>query len=120
MYNDSETCQCIKPGCVVLKRYWKGVLLFVRKVLWMNSCTCTILKYKPQIKIHFRMMPLICWLLCSRNNVKSYIDSVEYTQYLKSFYKDFKHYIELVRAFLEDLRYVSDVCCLFKRVVVQG
>lgn len=72
----------------------------------------------PPIKIHFRMMSLIWWLLCSRNDVKSYVDSVEDIQYLKSFYEDFKHYIELACPFLEDLRYVSDIFYLSKRVVV--
>lgn len=74
----------------------------------------------PQIKLHFRMMSLICWLLCSRNGVNSCVDSVEDIQDLKSFDEDFKHYIELVCAFPEELRYVSDICCLSKRVVVQG
>lgn len=74
----------------------------------------------PRVKIHFRMMCLIWWLLCSRNDVKTYVDSVEDIQYLKSFYEDFKHYIELVCTFVEDLRFVSDICCLSKRVLVQG
>lgn len=74
----------------------------------------------PQIKIHFQMMSLICGLQCSRNDVKNYVDSLEHIQYPKSFYEDFKHYIELVCAFLEDPRFVSDICCMSKRVLVRG
>lgn len=51
VYNDNDgTCQCIKPGCVMLKRLDTGRVFYClshcfHKVLWKSSCTSKILKY---------------------------------------------------------------------------